>query len=231
MRGLFVTGTDTEVGKTIVASAIAATLSDRGERVAVFKPVLTGLDGFGDDLPDHDRLRLSARSRQRPQEIAPYRFKPPVSPHLAAEAAGTRVKPDILLACADRARTAGDVLIAEGVGGLMVPLAEGYLVRDLAVDLGLPVVIVARPGLGTINHTLLTIECARAAGLVVAAVVLTPWPEAPRAMERSNLDTIARGGGVEVGTLPKLDVSGPIAPREDLPIERWLSVSTPARAA
>jgi dethiobiotin synthetase len=113
----------------------------------------------------------------------------------------------------------------------MVPLAEGYLVRDLAVDLGLPVVIVARPGLGTINHTLLTIECARAAGLVVAAVVLTPWPEAPRAMERSNLDTIARGGGVEVGTLPKLDVSGPIAPREDLPVERWLSVSTPARAA
>ncbi len=104
MRGLFVTGTDTEVGKTIVASAIAATLADRGERVAVFKPVLTGLDEPGDGLADHDRLRLSARSPQRPQEVAPYRFRPAFSPHLAAEAAGVRVKPGILVATARRAR-------------------------------------------------------------------------------------------------------------------------------
>ena len=231
MRGVFVTGTDTEVGKTIVASTIAATLSERGERVAVFKPVLTGLDEFGDELPDHDRLRISARSRQRPQEIAPYRFKPPSSPHLAAEAAGTRVKPDILLACASRAGLAGDVLVAEGVGGLMVPLTDGYLVRDLAVELGLPLVVVARPGLGTINHTLMTLECARSVGLKVAAVVLTPWPDAPGSIERSNRETIARDGAVDVETLPRLDVSGPIGPCDDLPVERWLTRPTAAHAA
>jgi dethiobiotin synthetase len=230
MRGLFVIGTDTGVGKTIVASAIAATLADRGERVAVFKPVLTGLDADA-ELPDHDRLRLSARSGQRPQEVAPYRFQPAYSPHLAAEAAGVRVKPRILLACAQRAVAADEVLIAEGVGGLMVPLAEGYLVRDLAVELQLPILLIARPGLGTINHTLMTLECARAAGLEVAAVVLNPWPDSPGAIERSNRETIGSLGAVDVETLPLLDASGAIAPRDDLAIERWLRSPTAARAA
>ena len=85
-------------------------------------------------------------------------------------------------------------LIVEGVGGLLVPLAEEFTVRDLAAALGLPVLIAARPGLGTINHTLLSIEAARAAGLDVRAVVLTPWPETPGELERSNRDTIARLG-------------------------------------
>jgi dethiobiotin synthetase len=231
VRGLFVTGTDTGVGKTVVASAIAATLAARGDHVGVFKPVLTGLADPSDEVPDHDRLRLSARSRQRPQEIAPYRFNPAVSPHLAAETAGVRVKPTILVACATRATSAGEVLIAEGVGGLMVPLSEGYLVRDLAAQLGLPLLVVARPGLGTISHTLMTLECARSVGLEVAAVVLTPWPDEPGAIERSNRETIARSGAVEVATLPRLDVSGPIGAREDLPIERWLGVPASARAA
>ena len=230
MRGLFVTGTDTGVGKTVVASAIAATLAERGERVAVFKPVLTGLNPEV-ELPDHDRLRLSARSGQRPQEVAPYRFQPAFSPHLAAEMAGVRVKPRILLACAQRAVEAGDTLIAEGVGGLMVPLADGYLVRDLAVELELPIVLIARPGLGTINHTLMTLECARAARLDVVAVVLNPWPDSPGAIERSNRETIASLGRVEVETLPLLDTSGPIGPIDDLPIERWLSSPAAARAA
>jgi dethiobiotin synthetase len=230
MRGLFVTGTDTGVGKTVVASAIAATLAERGERVAVFKPVLTGLNPEV-ELPDHDRLRLSARSGQRPQEVAPYRFQPAFSPHLAAEMSGVRVKPRILLACAQRAVEAGETLVAEGVGGLMVPLADGYLVRDLAVELGLPVVLVARPGLGTINHTLMTIECARAAGLEVTAVVLNPWPDSPGSIERSNRETIATLGGVEVETLPILDASGPIGPRDDLPVERWFGSRAAAQAA
>jgi dethiobiotin synthetase len=229
VRGVFVTGTGTEVGKTVVASAIAATLAERGERVAVFKPVLTGLNDAESELADHERLRLSAGSRQKPQEIAPYRFKPAVSPHLAAELAGVRVKPAILLACARRAASAGDVLVAEGVGGLMVPLGDGYLVRDLATELGLPLLVVARPGLGTINHTLMTVECARSAGLEVAAVVLTPWPERPGAMERSNRETIAQSCGVPVETLPRIDVSGPIAAQHELPVERW--IARPAVAA
>ena len=92
--------------------------------------------------------------------------------------------------------------MAEGVGGLLVPLTPGYLVRDLAVDLGLPVVIAARTGLGTINHTLLTVEAARAAGLEVAGVVMTPWPATPEPIEVSNVETVERLSGVQVTGLP-----------------------------
>jgi dethiobiotin synthetase len=133
-----------------------------------------------------------------------------------------------LLAAARRAAQAGDVLIAEGVGGLLVPLSGSYLVRDLAADLGMPVVIAARPGLGTINHTLMTVECARAAGLAVASVVLTPWPAMPGDMERSNRETIARLARVEVETLPTLAVRK-IAPQPHLPLERWLASQASVR--
>ena len=91
----------------------------------------------------------------------------------------------------------------------MVPLSADYLVRDLAADLGLPVVIAASPGLGTINHSLLTLAAIREARLDPAAVVLTPWPAEPNAMQRSNRETIARLGEVEVLVLPELDLSDP----------------------
>jgi len=207
LRGLFVTGTGTEVGKTVVAAAIARALSSHGGRVSVFKPCESGLDDDGE--ADHELLRRASGSQQSDDEIAPYRFGPAVSPHLAAELAGERVEPQLIL---DRARTAaadGDALVCEGVGGLLVPLTAGYLVRDLARDLGLPLVVVASPSLGTINHTLLTLESARAVGLTVAAVLLTPWPERPGDLEHSNLETIAALGRVEVETLPRLDLGRP----------------------
>jgi dethiobiotin synthetase len=229
ITGLFVTGTDTEVGKTVVACAIAATLAAGGQRVSVFKPVVTGLADSSGAPPDHERLRASACSRQSAAEVAPYLFDPPVSPHLAADAAGVPVEPHVLRTAAHTAAASGDVLVAEGVGGLMVPLSAGYLVRDLAADLGLPVVIAARPGLGTINHTLMTIDCARAAGLDVRAVVLTPWPAQPTGLHLSNRETIARLGGVEVETLPMLAVRN-IGPQPELPVERWIA-APPARAA
>jgi dethiobiotin synthetase len=220
-RGLFVTGTDTEVGKTVVASAIATTLSALGERVSVFKPAVTGLDDPDGMGADHERLRAAAGSTQPAWEVAPYRYGPAVSPHLAAAAAGERVDRYRLLAAARRAAGAGEVLVAEGVGGLLVPLSGSYLVRDLAADLGMPVVIASRPGLGTISHTLMTIECARLAGLDVAGVVLTPWPAQPGDIERSNRETIARLGGVDVETLPALALRA-IGPQPHLPLERWL---------
>ena len=152
-------------------------------------------DEPGEWPPDHELL--ASATGQEAGQVAPYTFGPPVSPHLAAELAGTAVDPARLRPEVPE----GSVLVAEGVGGLMVPLTPGYLVRDLAVDLGLPLVIAARPGLGTINHSLLTVEAARAAGLTVAAIVLTPWPEAPSVMERSNRATIERLAGVPVLTL------------------------------
>jgi len=204
---IFVTGTGTEVGKTVVAAAIARTASAAGRRVAVFKPCVTGLEEEGE--PDHELLRRAAGSSQSDDEIAPYRFGPPASPHLAAAMAGEEIDPRRLRDAARAAEAGAEVLVCEGVGGLLVPLAPGYLVRDLAVNLGFPLVIAASPGLGTINHTLLTVEAARAAGLEVASVVLTPWPQDPTEIERSNRETIAAVADVEVQTLPHLDLADP----------------------
>jgi dethiobiotin synthetase len=206
MEGVFVTGTGTEVGKTVVAAAIAHTHAAAGERVAVFKPAVSGLDEQGE--PDHELLRRAGGSAQGDDEIAPYRFGPPVSPHLAAEMADEEIDPERLLAAARDAAVAG-FLVCEGVGGFLVPLTPKYLVRDFARDLGLPVAIAAAPGLGTINHTLLTIESVRDAGLDPVAVVLTPWAASPSRMEESNRETIARLGDVRVETLAELDPGAP----------------------
>ena len=226
LRGLFVTGTDTEVGKSVVAAALTAALRAGGLAVGAYKPVVTGLDDPPESGKPHDHELLATCAGMAPEDVAPYRFGPAVSPHLAAEAAGVTIDPTILVDVA-RANGEGRTLIAEGVGGLLVPLtSDGYLVRDLIAALGLRVVVVARPGLGTINHTLLTLESARAAGLDVRGVVLTPWPYDPTAMEESNRATIARLGDVEVATLAR--VPG-FTPRElaatgaTLPHDRWLS--------
>jgi len=215
-RGVFVTGTDTGVGKTVLAAAIAAALRARGERVAAAKPVLTGLD----DGPPGDHDVLAAATGRPADEIAPVRFGPPVSPHLAADLAGVVLDVDELARRALAAGEGADVLVVEGVGGLLVPLGPGGCVRDLAVALGLPVVVAARPGLGTINHTLLTLEAARAGGLDIRAVVLTPWPDEPSAMERSNADTIAALGEVPVAYLPRIEPGEPAA----LPVDDWIAL-------
>jgi dethiobiotin synthetase len=206
-HGVFVTGTGTEVGKTVVAAAIARTLAAEGRRVHVFKPAVTGLEEEGET--DHALLRRASGSDQSDEEIAPYRYDPPASPHLAAALAGEEIDPARLLETADQAAAGADAIVCEGVGGFLVPLSPTYLVRDLAADLCYPLVVVAGPGLGTINHTLLTIEAAFAAELHVAAVVLNPWPEEPTAIERDNRETIAALANVPVHTLPPLDLSAP----------------------
>ncbi|HEX3043102.1 MAG TPA: dethiobiotin synthase [Solirubrobacterales bacterium] len=205
--GVFVTGTDTEVGKTVVAAAIARTLAADGKRVAVFKPAVTGLDEGVET--DHALLRRASGSDQSDEEIAPYRYGPPASPHLAAALAGEEIDPERLRQAAATAAEGADAIVCEGVGGLLVPLSPTYLVRDLAADLGYPLVVVASPGLGTINHTLLTLEAAHAAGLEIAAVVLTPWPAEPTAIESSNRETIAALDAAPVLTVSQLDLADP----------------------
>jgi dethiobiotin synthetase len=225
VRGLFVTATGTGVGKTVVAASILAALRARGERVAAFKPVVTGTDETPDpDWPPDDEL-LAAAAGVRPDEVTGARFGPPLSPHLAAELAGAPLDPALLRGAFDARAADAEAIVVEGVGGLLVPLTRDYLVRDLAVDVGLPLVIAASPGLGTINHTLLTLEAARAAGLTIAGVVLTPWPDAPSAMEDDNRATIARLGDVEVSVLPRLPRADPALLAEagaGLPLDRWL---------
>lgn len=205
--GIFVTGTSTEVGKTVVAAVIARTLAAEGKRVAVFKPAVTGLEEEGET--DHALLRRTSGSDQSDEEIAPYRYQPPASPHLAAALAGEEIDPERLRQAAVDAAEGVDTIVCEGVGGLLVPLSPTYLVRDLAADLGYPLVVVASPGLGTINHTLLTLESARAASLEVTAVVLNPWPENPTEIESNNHETIADLGNIPVYTLPPLNLADP----------------------
>src|SRR3954447_26846555 len=229
MRGIFVTANDTGVGKTVVAAAICAALAERGLKAAAFKPVVTGLDDKPYEWPRaHELLAQVATIRQKPSDVAPLSFGPAVSPHLAAEMAGDSIEPHELAAAARAAGDEADALVCEGVGGLLVPLPPGYLVRDLAVELDLPLVIAARPGLGTINHTLLTIEAARAVGLDVAAVVMTPWPDDPDEMTRSNRATVERFGSVEVAGLAPTTPDSLAAAGAKLPLDEWLGTSSPA---
>lgn len=225
MRGCFVTGTDTGVGKSVLAAAIVASLRERGLEVRALKPIVTGLDEPPDPEwpPDHELLARVAGCR--PDQVVLERYGPAVSPHLAAELAGRAIVFSSLVGRVRAAAVPGAALVVEGVGGLLVPLDGRASVRDLARELGLAVVVAAHPGLGTINHTLLTLESARAGGLEVAGVVLTPWPDRPGAIERSNLETIGRLGDVEVLTLGVVASASPgplAAAAAALPLERWL---------
>lgn len=233
MRGLFVTGTDTGVGKTVLSAALLAAMAATGERVSAHKPAVTGLDdpaanGTHPHWPaDHELL--GAAAGMPADQVTPLRYGPAVSPLLAAELAGETLEARRLLAAGaaavDDPHDTDRTVVVEGVGGLLSPLADNLTVCDLAVFLRLPLLIAARPGLGTINHTLLTLQSARAAGLSVRAVVLTPWPQEPSMLERSNLEAITRFGFVEVDTLER--ANGPQIAElarvgAGLPWRRWL---------
>ena len=222
MRGVFVAGTDTGVGKTILAAAICAALAARGEKVAAFKPAVTGVDEPPPEgwARDHELLASVASAGQTAEDVSPYRYGPPLSPHYAAELAGEQLEPNELLAKARDAANAADALVCEGVGGLLVPLTSGYLIRDLALDLDLPLVVAARPGLGTINHTLLTIEAARSAGLDVRGVVMTPWSD--DAMAESNRRTVELIGKVAVTRLRPVTRDQLAEAGASLPLDDWV---------
>lgn len=227
MQGLFVTGTDTGAGKSVLSAALLAAMAAAGKNVRAHKPVVTGLDEPPGAWPA-DHVLLGAVAGMDPEEVAPLRYGLAASPHLAAELAGETIDRDELVSqaheAATRAEAEGATLVVEGVGGLLVPLATDFSVLDLAVAFGLPLAIAGRPGLGTINHTLLTLRVARAAGLNVRAVVLTPWPAEPTPLERSNHETIARLGAVEVAGLPPVSSASlpDLASAGDaLPWRRW----------
>jgi len=191
VRGVFVTGTDTGVGKTVVSAALVQRF--RGQRpVRYWKPIQTGIE------QDDDTAEVRRLAKCRPEEIraAGVRLERPVSPHLAARLAGVTIEieglADELAAEPPDARW-----IVEGAGGVLVPVSETDLMIDLMILLALPVVIVARSTLGTINHTLLTLEALRARGLRPAGVVLVGPPNA------ENHETIERHGRVAVvGDMP-----------------------------
>jgi dethiobiotin synthetase len=175
-QGLFITGVDTEVGKTYVAARIVESLCARRLRVGVYKPAASGCRRVGDELVSDDaEILWTAAGRPADlQAVCPQRFAAPLAPHLAARLEGRRIDVPLLHHGLDHWRTCSDVLIVEGVGGLLSPIAEDQYVADLARDFGLPLIVVAANRLGVINQTLQTLVTAAAYddGLAIAGVVL-----------------------------------------------------------
>jgi dethiobiotin synthase len=194
MRGLFVTGTDTNVGKTVASAALMLRLG-AAWRMRYWKPIQTGIEQDDDTATVRTLARLDAAQALDDG----VRLERPLSPHLSARLAGAAIDPERLVAIA-AAQDHSSRWIVEGAGGVFVPLNDDDLMIDLMVRLGLPAVIAARSTLGTINHTLLTVEALRQRGLQVAGVMMIGAPDA------ENRAAIERYGEVAVvGELPLLD--------------------------
>jgi dethiobiotin synthetase len=167
--GLFVTGTDTGVGKTLIAGAIAKILADKGRGVGVFKPIATGCKHSWDGLVSNDTefLAWCANSNLPLSTITPVGYRTPAAPIVSATCDSSAIDFNKITTAYKEICQNSDVVIVEGIGGVRVPLTGEFDLLDLAVEFALPVVIVARPSLGTINHTLMTIDCVRAAELKI----------------------------------------------------------------
>lgn len=198
-RSLFITGTDTGVGKTVVTAAIARALSDDGARVAVYKPLQTGTIDGDDDA--RDAARLSGCDA-----FTGIALPDPLAPSVAADLAGVDISTEAIVGRFRELRDSYDVVIVEGAGGLLVPIDDDTTMGDLARALGLPVVVVARPALGTLNHTALTVEAARARGLAVEGIVLCGFPSEPTVAERTNPSEVEKLCDAELlGVVPLLE--------------------------
>lgn len=207
MSSVFITGTDTGVGKTVVTASICV-----ASGAQPMKPVQTG------SLEAQDlAFTVSVTGRPMPEQTAcPYRFAEPLAPAVAARRAGVPVDLAHIRRCYDRLWSRGPVAV-EGAGGLLVEVAGSATMADLARLLGLPIVIACRPGLGTLNHTALTIEAARRRGLEVMGLVIVGWPEQPGIADRTNPPELARHAPI-IGVIPHIAgldterrVAGPLA--------------------
>jgi dethiobiotin synthetase len=199
--GLFVTGTDTGVGKTLVAGAIANWFASRDARVGVCKLAATGCARRREGLVSEDAEFLAhhARARFPLNVICPQCFAEALAPAIAARRAGESLDWQAIELALKTIQSESDVIVVEGVGGVMVPMDEKHTVLDAAAWLGLPTLVVARPGLGTINHALLTLAALRGANVRVAGVVINEYPpETPGIAEETNPAAIEKWGKVPV---------------------------------
>jgi dethiobiotin synthetase len=250
--GFFVTGTDTGVGKTVVSCALVRGLRSRGMRVGVMKPIETGVES---DRPlDALALMEAAQSRDDIDDVCPMRFELPAAPSVAAAHAEREITLDPILDAFERARARHDLMVVEGAGGLMVPILSrvasrgfeppevgsgivtGVVDRDLdmgglAGELGLPLLVVARARLGTINHTLLTLREIEVRGLPLAGVVLSHAEGELTSADRANLGHLrAQLGTRLVGELEPI-AEGGSAPEASLDLDRLIALVTEGRGA
>lgn len=219
--GLFVTGTDTGVGKTVVGCVLAERLRARGVDVGVMKPIETGVGAQGP--LDAIALAEAAGVDDPMERICPVRLELPAAPDVAAAAEGRPIELGLVRAAFDALRARHELLLVEGAGGLLVPITAERSMAELARELGLPLLVVARGRLGTVNHTRLTLEAAAARGLPVAGVVVSHGPMPLSSAESANLATLRRLlGPLLVGELPPL-VPGASAPPEAIDLDRLLA--------
>lgn len=201
MRGVFVTGTDTGVGKTQVAAGLAWLLKKRGVDVAATKPFATGEKFHSKKFKSQDTAILAeaAGATEPDDELNPVFFKAPASPLMAAQMLDKN-PPDVhgALFPLKKLGIMHPFVIVEGIGGLMVPLTEREFVADFARLTALPVLIVAHPRLGTLNHTLLTVRVCREFGLDIKGIIVNMMPKKPSAVEKRAPEMIQRLAGVPV---------------------------------
>jgi dethiobiotin synthetase len=204
MKGVFVTGTDTDCGKTEVGLGVMVALKRRGLRVLGMKPIASGCERTADGLRNEDALRLQAEGSLEVDYdlVNPYCFEPPIAPHIAAGRAGLEIELEVIRDRAHKLAAQADFLVVEGVGGWRVPLGPALSVSDLPLSLGLPVVLVVGLKLGCINHSLLTAESVRATGNRLIGWIANQMEPNMRARDE-NLATLAALLGVPcLGVVP-----------------------------
>lgn len=187
-QGLFITGTDTGVGKTLVVAALASFLKSEGVNVGVMKPIESGCPRQGEKLVPQDALFLSEVTgcEDDLELINPCRLEAPLAPSLAAEREGVEINIGKLVECFQIMKEKHDFILVEGAGGLLVPLRERYLISDLIQLFQIPLLIVAASRLGAINHTLLTVRCAQSLKIEVVGVILNNLEEEGDLASQSN---------------------------------------------
>jgi dethiobiotin synthetase len=202
--GLFFTGTDTGVGKTLVTAAVTRLLRARGRDVVVCKPVATGARLVGGRWLADDTAALAAAAGLDGEweRVTPWAFPDPVAPPLAARRQGAALALAAIAAAVRVRARPGAALLVEGVGGLLCPLTDAATVADLARELALPLVVVARRSLGTLNHTLLTLEAARARGLTVTGMVVSETVPPAGLADETNVDELRRLGVPVLAVVP-----------------------------
>jgi dethiobiotin synthetase len=223
MQGLLFVGTDTGVGKTFVTAAVARCLRRQGRRVAVCKPVATGATWINGRWLSADTLRLAqALGTDDFESITQWTLPDPAAPPVAAARAGICLTLAGLTAAVLRCNRPGSLLLVEGIGGILCPLTERETVADLAAALALPVVVVARRSLGTLNHTLLTLEAARARGLAVAGLVVSET-ERPRSLaDETNVEELRKRIAVPLlAVVPHQRDAGPVDLPEIAAVNWW----------
>ena len=201
LSGVFVTGTDTGVGKTVAVAAIGLAARAAGRDAVPLKPAQTGVEPGGVD--DAEFVQSVLGTDEAPEAVCPYRLRAPLAPAVAASLEGVRLDPRRVRKRLEDLRGRHDLVVVEGAGGLLAPFCEGVDMAGLATMLDLPIVVVARPGLGTLNHTLLTLEAAHRRGLTVLGVILAGLAAEPGLDEMTNPGVLARLSPVPlVGVLP-----------------------------